>query len=184
MFLHLKKRLRFVIYTLMCVVELCVFCLVTPASFDVSSVSTLEKSGIFFQIFFGNLNASLFLISLGVIPLFLGVLFGSCFMARRLFWVGGLFVEKFGAWRVLLCVLPHALLEIPAMVFSVILGVLLSRALMCGVFTKAGRAELFSEVKQIAKDFLFLLLPLVLLGALLESAVSIRIVEAVAKSFV
>jgi len=102
----------------------------------------------------------LFGIFFGIYPLFSMILNGYVlgFVAIRSVEVGGL--------RVLWQLVPHGILELPAIFLSVGLGIKLGFSL----FTHLGRKSFGSSFKDAFTVFFFVVLPLLFLAALIETA--------------
>jgi len=110
--------------------------------------------------FFGVLTGLLF----GIIPLVITAVNGYVlgFVSVRT-------VEITGSGSVLLRLLPHGIFELPAVFISLGLGLRIGYAL----FLSRSKAEFLSVFKDSFKALLFIVLPLLVLAALIESALII-----------
>lgn len=112
-------------------------------------------------IFFNNFQASFFAILLGIgfgiIPLIIAIINGYLigFVSRSV-------VEMESGW-ILLRLIPHGIFELPAFLFSVSLG------LKIGLSFFDSKKSMKNEVKKALKFFLFVVVPLLFIAAIIES---------------
>jgi len=129
-----------------------------------------------------NLKCALFQILAGTAPFGIGTVFHVFLSLKNL--VGSLkYLHLHTAgWKILVGILPHGIPELCAMLFSILLSALYSKAtviLLLGIFHPEG-ADLrafFSEIRMILKGIVFVLVPLVLIAAWIEANVSACLVE-------
>jgi len=111
---------------------------------------------IFFQNSFSSFLNTIFGLLIGIFPLF------------NIFFNGG-FVGWYTQGQnptVFLAIVPHGLFELPAFLFSAAIGLRLGRE----VLKRKGDRDLKKELRNGLRVFLILVLPLLLIAALIESA--------------
>jgi len=117
-------------------------------------------------IFMNNTFKSFLAITLGILlgiyPLLLVV--GNGYLLGRLFY--DVCLDR-GIYFVLACLIPHGILEIPAVLLSCALGVKLGY-LFCKRYAKKPVPDLRTELMKCMRIFLFLILPLLLIGSFVE----------------
>lgn len=178
--LYVKARIWWTPLTLLVVVEFLVFCLLNSAPSTqygqyVAKTQPLYAN-LFSFVFFENLQACLSILASGIIPLGLGALFTCYGMMDGLVSTGKWLLPSVDGWKMALCLLPHGVFEIPAMIISVLAAVLLSRAVTVAfwrlIIRKPLKEELLYELKMLLQITVLVLLSLILLGALVEVTVS------------
>jgi stage II sporulation protein M len=125
-------------------------------------IQSLNTFQLIFYIFSNNLGVAFFAILLGV---FLGILplFLTIFNGYVLGYVSSLAIEKAGflsLWRLF----PHGIFELPAIILSFAIGLRLGITL----FSKNIIKEFFRRFKLSFKTFIFVILPLLLIAAIIE----------------
>lgn len=140
-------------------------------------------------IFFENMQAMLQTVCIVLIPFFLGSLFCLFFTADSLVASLKYIIAETSVSTLIIGTLPHGIFEIPAMIFSVILGAIISKELtlfLLSVITKKkfdnpkfvlhrngiGKTAVF-----VLESMVFVLLPLVFSGAFAETFITGRIPE-------
>lgn len=132
--------------------------------------STHEGYKEFLAIFFNNLIACLLAILGGFIPfIFLPII--SCvknayFMALIFAWLE---IEKINILATSLVVLvPHGIFEIPAVLYSFSIGIYLCTTITLSIIKGTSTRKYITEIK---KAFIYIIIPLLLVAALIESFV-------------
>ena len=133
-------------------------------------------SSVFGFILLENLKSAVLLVAFGFVPCGLGILYGTYMTAYGLVATTKRLLPLVGVKRFLLGTLPHGILEIPAILFCVVLGVLLSKATTCMLLrrlkgvSKAHRYQ--RELCLIGKSVGLILVPLFTIAAVVEVTIS------------
>ena len=147
---------------------------------------------VFSFIFFGNLKSATIMVLAGIIPFFLGSIFISVLTIKGLVTTFKflVFVENIPLHTLLLSILPHGIFEMTALLFSAVLSYIVSKEITLSMVKQirkkdiAFRGRIYSPagIKQtfymVVKCWLLVSLPLILVAALIESFISVLIVEA------
>lgn len=132
---------------------------------------TVDGDLLAWGLFKNNVKASLFSFGLGIVPLvFLPVL--SILINGAV--IGAVFIIVRGQFTLLtytLSLLPHGIFEIPAFLLAASSGIYLCRALTSKVFGRGGE-DLKGLVKRQVQVFIFVVVPLLALAALIEAYIS------------
>ena len=179
-FFCVETKQRYVWISLLLIIETILYAwLNTPADFHYEQyvARTVGNYNCFFGfIFWENLKSSLSLILMGMIPLGLGVIFGTYLTARSLVAAIKWLLPEIGAGKMLLCLLPHGIFEVAAIFLSVFLAVLLSRTVTLSIARLARRKPVMKPLQEecqfLLKSVLLVLIPLLLLAAAMEVTVS------------
>lgn len=125
-------------------------------------------------IFLNNLKAATYAVVMGIIPFIFipffniatnGLVTGAVISSASI--VSG----KSAAELFVLGILPHGIFEIPALVISISLGIVLCREVSKGLLRKP-HLKLGILIEKIAKTFVLLVLPLLVVAALVESFIT------------
>lgn len=173
---YLRKRTRWIVFTALFLLEVIALCLIKGMTY-VPEASSGGLGVTFFEILFGNLRVAGFVLLSGVIPLCLGAAFHGGLAASFLGQLERL-LGVLDAGTLILCVLPHAAFELFAIFLSYVLAALVSRALTLALFRKTTWKECASEIKEILRAALVLVVPSIFLGAIMESTLSTWITAA------
>jgi len=117
-----------------------------------------------------------------LIPCGLGVLYETNLTMYSLVSTGKYLLSTAGTKRLILGVLPHSLLEISAILLSIVLAALLSKAVtrcLLGLLSKKRRQTLQvlkTEILQIFKIVIFVELPLIWVSAGIEEMITARLI--------
>ena len=183
--LYIKGCRLWALLTLLMAAELLVFCLLNSAPSTQCGQYVAERQSLYANLFsfilFENLQACLSILASGIIPLGFGALFTCYGMMDGLVSTGKWLLPNAGGWKMALCLIPHGVFEIPAMIISVLAAVLLSRAVTVAIWRLIIRTplkvELLYELKLLLKITMLVLLPLILLGAIMEVSVSCSVAD-------
>lgn len=135
-------------------------------------------------IFFENLKSATRIIAAGLVPAFLGFVFSVIMTLEGLVITFKFLLLDFSACTIMLCVLPHGVFELTALVVSFILSGILSKEITCAFFlcwsgkvstilgTQSNLWGVRRTIKVIINCWLLIIIPLILTGALIESSLS------------
>lgn len=135
-------------------------------------------------IFFENLQAMFQTVYMGFIPFFLGSFFHLFFAADSLVASFRFILAEFPLETVIIGILPHGIFEFPAMIFSVILGAIISKEITLFLLSIVTRKKFDNPesvlhrhgLKEmalfIAESFVFVLIPVVFIGAFVETFIT------------
>ena len=182
-FRYLRQRWIWVMLAVLVFVELLVFhCLHaepglgTYREYVAQTLPQYPNEFLFLAV--GNSKSALWTVLMGAIPFGAGVFFDVFLQIKSLTAIGKYLLGDLGTAAFLAGVLPHGVVEILAMIMSVVCGVLISRAVtktLLSLVKGQGRsalAEGAEEVRCIVGTVLLVVLPLVLIGAVIEVTVT------------
>ena len=133
-------------------------------------------SGMFGFVFVENAISALTLILCGLIPFGIGVLPVVCFTLNGLVSTAKGLLTTVSGKELLVCTLPHGALEGAALLMTIMLSCLLSRAITLALVKAAKRQPFFRELKaelhHIGAFVLLLVIPLLFCGAIIETQIS------------
>ena len=193
-FSFLRSNRKLVFITLLFIAESIVFCLLNCKA-DISrymsyyNAARPQYSDLFSFILVKNMQAMLMTVLIGTIPLFIGIMFNSYLTVRSLTVVCKYAVAETSAVTVLASTLPHGIFEIPAIIFSVILGVIISKEITLFLLSFVVRKKFDDPesvfhrhgLKETAvfcfESIVFVIVPLVFIGAFTETFVTGWVVE-------
>lgn len=195
-FSFLRIDLKFILFVLLFLTETLVYSLVNSKA-DISQyLSYYEENrpqyeSLFSFIFFENMQAMLQPISFGFIPFFLGTIFHSVMGASIIITSCKHILLEISVGTFIIGILPHGIFEIPAMVLSVILSSIISKEITLALLSFVTKKN-FDNPKAIfyenglketavfaAETIIFILIPLVFLGAFTEIFVTGHVLEIV-----
>ena len=135
--------------------------------------STFRHESLFWFILLENTLSALRMVASGIVPLGLSTVFASFLTLRGLVQSTKVLTSQLGGWKVFLSILPHGIFEIPALLFSVLFAVLLTRAVTMTFFRLITRKPIIAPLKEDAiallRGVVLMMLPLLLAGALVET---------------
>ena len=135
-----------------------------------------QYSGVFPFIFLENLQSMLIMILAGTVPAFLGSFFVTNQTISGLVATGKWILPEVGATRLVMCLLPHGIFEIPAICFTILLSVLWSRAVTLAIIRLIRRKPVIDRFREdtmgVLKSIVFILIPLVLIAAIVEATIT------------
>lgn len=193
-FSFLRSNRKLVFITLLFIAESIVFCLLNCEA-DISrymsyyNAARPQYSDLFSFILVKNMQTMLMTVLIGTIPLFIGTMFNSYLTVRSLTVVCKYAVAETSVVTVLASTLPHGAFEIPATIFSIILSAIISKEITLFLLSLIARKKFDDPesvfyrhgLKETAvfcfESLVFVVLPLILLGALTETFVTGWVVE-------
>jgi len=191
-FLYIDRR--FIGVFLLVIAELMLFCALNCEADASTYTAYLEQTtplypSAFAHILFENLKSMALTVFSGLIPFFGGALFMGFGTVYSLFSVGKAVLLQMPADAMFLALLPHGIFEIPAILFSLLLAAMLSKEvtllLVCMITDRDFRSRrallirrgLLPTLRFCLRGLVFVILPLMLLGALAESTVSLAMLS-------
>jgi len=179
-FSYLRKNWKWCLLTLLVIAEMLAFaCLHTEAIdsyYQYMDETSVRYSSMFFFIFFENLKSLILTVAVGLIPLGLGSLFMIYSTVSGLSATAKWILQDVSGLNLFLSILPHGIFEIPSIILSMILSVFLSRAITVSIISLFRKrpvlAPLREDILAIVKTVVYVLIPLILIGAIVESTVS------------
>ena len=186
---YLRSDFLFIL-TVLLVIATCVAHRIVNSDTDISlylayykANRPLYESGFSF-IFFENMRAMFQTVYMGLIPFFLGSFFHLFVSADFLVASFKYIIAETSVSTLIIGILPHGIFEIPAMFFSVILGAIISKEITLLLLSLVTRKKFdnsesvlhrhgFKEtVVFAAESFVFAILPLVFVGAFVETFIT------------
>ena len=177
---YLRSNRMWILAALLIVAEILVYACLHAApnrQYEQYVAETLPTySSVFGFILLENLKSAVGLVLLGFVPFGFGILYGTFMTAYGLVATTKQMLPLVGVKRFLLGTLPHGILEIPAILFCVVLGVLLSKATTCMLLRrlkgvpKAHRYQ--RDLCLIGKSVGLILVPLFTVAAVVEVTIS------------
>ena len=193
-FSYLVANKKLIFITLLFIAESIVYCLINSEA-DISSYlayhdETRPQYGTLFSfILFENTQAMLPTIIMGTVPFFLGTLFCTYSTVHSLVIAFKYIISSLPIETILAGTLPHGIFEIPAIIFSMILSAIISKEITLAILSFITKKK-FDNSKAIfyrnglketaifvAKSLVFVILPLVFIGAFVETFITGRIIE-------
>ena len=136
---------------------------------ELGPLGDMTNFELFLIIFEQNVSALLLSIIFGI---FLGII--PCFSVFTNGLILGIIIFEMlneYSWEVLLVgILPHGIIEIPVLIISSAIGIKIGKIVLWKIFKRRGSIK--KEFKQALKFFLYILLPLLFLAALIEAFVT------------
>jgi len=136
---------------------------------ELGPLGDITNFELFLIIFEQNVSALLLSIIFGI---FLGII--PCFSVFTNGLILGIIIFEMlneYSWEILLVgILPHGIIEIPVLIVSSAIGIRIGKAVLWKIFKRQGSIK--KEFKQALKFFLYVLLPLLFLAALIEAFVT------------
>lgn len=183
-FQYLHAHRQWCWLTMLLIAELILFvCLKTgpDAHYESYVENTIGKYPNLFTFILGeNIQSALVMISFGFLPFGLGVIFGTYSVFSSLCSTVKWLLPDYGVRKILLGIMAHGIFELTALCFSVLLSVLLCRALTLSILRLIQRQPLLNEFRT---DLLFLvravfivLIPLLFIAASVEVTITAWIV--------
>ena len=184
-FIYLHGHRQWCWISALLIIELIVFvCLKVPPDNHYESYvsSTVDRYPNLFTFILGeNILSSLLMILSGTIPFGLGVLFSAYSVFGSLCSTVKWLLPEYGVRKILLGTVFHGIFELGALLFSVLLSVLCCRAITLAILRLIGRRPMLAQFKLdilfLTKAVLFILIPLLLVGASVEVTISAWIVQ-------
>ena len=151
--------------------------------------TVFQYSNLFFFIFFQNLKAATIMILQGILPVFLGCLYGATVTVKILVETFKFLLTGVPLHTIILSTLPHGIFERSALLFSIMLSCIISKEItlsLIWLITKRniiifGKRRFPMGIKKTAlmtaKCWLLIILPLILFAALVESSLSMLVVN-------
>ena len=173
---YVRRNRKLTILILLAIAEFVVFSILNTEAesryLEYAESTMPEYSGLFTFIFFENLGTMLRMLAAGLIPLGLGSLFMTYLVIRNLTAAIKWFLLYIPPKEILLLLLPHSLLEIPAVIFTMMLSFYLSREstilLYRLIFRREKLRQTDADLRTLCMTFVLGLLPGVLGAAVLE----------------
>lgn len=140
-------------------------------SFKENGLDSLESELLFIKIFFNNLQVALIMLFLSTIPFLPLSLFLCLSNGFMLGLVGSIFYEKtFDVEQLLMSLLPHGIIELPIIFYTSAVGILIWKKIALSLFNKGSEVNInfFDLIKRVC----FILIPLLLLAAFIESFIT------------
>lgn len=145
---------------------------VSPASMPANDIPN-DMSSVFLFIFTQNMKCALFTILCGTIPMGLGVILNIYLTITNLVSIAKYLLLTMSAGELILKVLPHGIFEITAIYFSVLLSILwcsvTTRTAIQLIRKKIQIKDLRNDIIVLLKGVTFVLIPLILIAAFIES---------------
>jgi|LGOV01.1.fsa_nt_gb stage II sporulation protein M len=135
----------------------------------------LDQSGmgLVISIFLNNISASVMIILLGFIPFFYFPIFSMFSNGMIIGVMGAVFqLKDIGLMPFAIGVLPHGVVEIPALVLSVVLGINICQKLVLMIIRRKEKIKFKFVLKESFRIFLLWLVPLFAIAAFIEGFIT------------
>ena len=153
----------------------------TDAYADYLAQTQPRYSGLFPFIFTENLKALLMTVLVGLIPFGLGTFAAAYFTMEGLASAVKVLLLRMGGRELFFCTLPHGLFEGAALILALMLSGLLSKAVTAAFLRLFRRRPVLSQLKGdvrcIGSALIFILIPLILLAAAIETWITPHIIR-------
>ena len=138
--------------------------------------STFRHESLFWFILLENTLSALQMVASGIVPLGLSTVFASFLTLRGLVESAKALTIQFGGWKLFLSILPHGIFELPALFFSVLLAVLLTRAVTVIPFRILTKKPVLNPLKEelltVLRGVVLVLIPLLFISAVVENFIT------------
>ena len=196
-FSHLRSNAKFLFFIFLILAELIIYCIINCDAdisqyLEYTEITMPEYKNLFSFIFFENLKSSAKLALTGFIPFFLGILADTFLTAYSLTSSIKFILGEFPANYVFLSLLPHGLFEMSGLIFCIIISAVLSKELTLFLLSFITKKK-FDNPKAVlhqnglkktiiffSESFVFVVTPLILLGAIMECTITSWVMEIIA----
>ncbi len=181
---YLKSNRKLCLFVALGITEFFIFaCLNTPPNNYYTEYVTGTAgayNNAFSFVFFENLKTAIMTILWGTIPFGIFTLLGTFGVITTLVSTFKLLITEIIWWKLLVCMIPHGIIEIPAMCFSILLSVIWCMSITMAIIRLVRRKPVIEKLKTdcifILESIIFVLVPMVLVAAIIETTLSARIV--------
>ena len=193
-FSYFRRDRKFILLALFMIAVFIFFCAVRSEA-DISQYLTVLETerplykNDFSFIFFENLKTSLATVLLGTVPCFMGAAFQLYLVTDMLASAFRYFLASVPSGTLIAGTLPHGIFEIPAILLSFLLSVIISKEITLCLLSTLSKESFdntdsflfrqgFKETAIfVAESLVFVVIPLIFIGAFVESFVTGWIIE-------
>ncbi len=193
-FSYFRRDLKFILLALFMITVFIFFCAIRSEANISQYLTVLETEHSLYEsdfsfIFFENFKTLLATVLLGTVPCFMGTAIQLYLVTDLLASAFRYFLSSVSFGTLIAGTLPHGIFEIPAIVFSFLLSVIISKEITLCLFSALSKESFdntdsflfrqgFKETAIfVAESLPFVVIPLVFIGAFVESFVTGWIIE-------
>ncbi|MBE6020557.1 MAG: stage II sporulation protein M [Clostridiales bacterium] len=191
---YLKDNRWFILFMLILIIEIVVFYVLKaqPDDHYVEYVNETEGKypNLFLFIFIENIKTNTKVMLCGIIPLFLGSMVAAMLSIKGLITSLKLFSGLLPLSTILICTVPHGLMEIPCIAACMVFGCLISKEITLTILKAVRKKELVfldktrktiglkKTVSFIFKSWLMIILPMTFTAAMIETYITPLVMKA------